>query len=111
MKTTIITLLLFLSININSQEQFEGVWQMKNSDYKTIIIASEYAILKVFNYSFKENYYLEEDIINQNDNKFSTILYNPRNGYEVTITYYIENNKLISEYEGDINYAFTLYKQ
>ena len=111
MKTTIITLLLFLSISINSQEQFEGAWQIQNSDYKTIIIASEYAVLKVFNYSFKDDYYLEEDIISQNNNKFTTILYNPRNGYEVTITYYFENNKLLSMYEGDINHVFTLHKQ
>jgi hypothetical protein len=111
MKKTIITLLLFLSVSINAQSQFQGTWQSETSSYKTIIIASEYAILKVFNYSFEENHYIEEDIIEQDDNKFTTFLYNPINGYEVTINYYIKNNQLVSNFNGDFNGTVILYKK
>ena len=58
------------------------------SSHTTIIIASDYAILKVFNFSFEEDSYIEEQILNQENDSFKTKLYNAENGYEVFIKYY-----------------------
>ena len=49
MKKILITLTFIFSLNLNAQKQFEGSWTSKTSDYVTTIIASDYAILKVFN--------------------------------------------------------------
>ena len=58
MKNLFITLFIFITLTVKSQKQFEGVWKSDSSTYKTTIISSKYAILKVFNFSFKEDYYI-----------------------------------------------------
>jgi hypothetical protein len=47
MKKTIITFTLIFSLITQAQQQFEGAWQSETSSHTTVIIASEYAILKV----------------------------------------------------------------
>ena len=103
MKKTIITLLLIFSLSIQAQQQFEGAWTSDTSSHTTVIIASEYAILKVFNFSFEENSYIEEKIINQEENSFKTKLYNAENGYEVLIKYYFIGDKMYCNFSGDYN--------
>ena len=51
MKKLLITLIIVFSIKLNAQKQFEGAWVSDTSSHTTIIIASDYAILKVFNFS------------------------------------------------------------
>ena len=111
MKKTIVLLLLFLSLIINAQEKFKGTWQSKTTTYKTVIIASKYAVLKVFNYSFEDKNFIEQDIIKQNNNEFTTVLYNPRNGYKVTINYYMKDENIMCTYIGDFNGTVILYKK
>ena len=74
MKKTIITLLLIFSLSIEAQQQFEGSWTSGNSSHTTVIITSEYAVLKVFNFSFEEDSYIEEEIIKQDNKNFTTRL-------------------------------------
>ena len=60
MKKLFITLfILFTTLTTQAQKQFEGEWVSKTSSYVTTIIASDYAVLKVFNFSFKEDNYIE----------------------------------------------------
>ena len=67
MKKLFITIMLiFTVLSTQAQKQFEGKWTSKNSTYTTTIIAREYAVLKVFNFSFEEDYFIEEKIISQN---------------------------------------------
>ena len=68
MKKTIITLLLIFSLSIQAQQQFGGSWTSDTSTHTTVIIASEYAVLKVFNFSFEEDSYIEEEITKQDNN-------------------------------------------
>ncbi len=111
MKKLFITLtLIFTVLSTQAQEQFEGKWTSKNSTYTTTIIASEYGVLKVFNFSFKEDYFIEEEIISQNDYGFTTKLYNPRNGYEVLIKYYFLKDELYCDFFGDFTGQVKLIK-
>ena len=111
MKKTIITLLLIFSLSIQAQQQFEGAWTSDTSTHTTVIIASEYAVLKVFNFSFEEDSYIEEEIINQNNKKFTTRLYNVENGYEVFIKYYFTKDDLYCKFSGDYNGVIKMYKK
>ncbi len=111
MKKTIITLLLIFSLSIQAQEQFEGSWTSDTSTHTTVIIASGYAILKVFNFSFEEDSYIEEEIINQQDDSFETKLYNAENGYEVFIKYYFIDNEMYCEFSGNYNGLVLLQKK
>ena len=111
MKKTIITLLLIFSLSIQAQEQFEGSWTSDTSTHTTVIIASEYAILKVFNFSFEEDSYIEEEIINQQNDSFETKLYNAENGYEVFIKYYFIENKMYCEFSGGYNGLVLMQKK
>jgi hypothetical protein len=111
MKKTIITLLLIFSLSIQAQQQFEGAWTSDTSSHTTVIIASEYAILKVFNFSFEENSYIEEKIINQEESSFKTKLYNEENGYEVLIKYYFIGDKMYSRFYGDYNGLVLMQKK
>ena len=110
MKKTIVTLLLIFSLSIQAQ-QFEGSWVSDTSSHTTVIIASEYAILKVFNFSFEEDSYIEEEIINQEENSFKTKLYNTENGYEVFIKYYFIENEMYCEFSGDYNGLVLMQKK
>jgi hypothetical protein len=103
MKKTIITLLLIFSLSIQAQKQFEGYWVSDTSEHTTVIIASDYAILKVFSFSFEEDSYIEEKIINQKENSFKTKLYNAENGYEVLINYHFIGDKMYCNFSGDYN--------
>jgi len=107
-----LTTLLFISavLTATAQKQFEGTWTSKTSKFNTTILASKYAVIKVFNYSFEIDYFLEEKILSQNDNEFITKLYNPRNGYEVIIKYYFIKDELYCQYIGDYNGLVKLYK-
>tara|TARA_R110000737_G_scaffold128373_1_gene160920 strand:- start:559 stop:903 length:345 start_codon:yes stop_codon:yes gene_type:complete len=104
MKNLIIALFITLtSFTAKAQEQFNGIWQTEDSSYLKTIIASEYAVLHCFNYSFKEYNVITETIAFDNKNKFTSELYNPDNGYRVTIEYTLINKDSISsKYTGDI---------
>ena len=111
MKKLLITLIIVFSINLNAQKQFEGTWVSDTSSHTTIIIASDYAILKVFNFSFEEDSYIEEKITKQQDDSFETKLYNAENGYEVFIKYYFIENEMYCEFSGDYNGLVLMQKK
>ncbi len=110
-KLLTILLFAFTLFTSNAQQQFEGEWKSETSSFTTTIIASEYAILKVFNFSFEEDQYIEETILEQTDYEFTTKLYNPRNGYEVVIKYKLIAGNLISEFSGDLHAVIKLTKK
>jgi len=111
MKKLLLLLFAFITLTANAQKQFEGVWETKVSTYKTVIIASDYAVLKVLSFSFYEDNYIEETIICQTDNEFTTKLYNPLNGYSVIIKYKLKNNILMCEFSGDFHGIVQLTKK
>jgi len=111
MKKLLLLLFIFITLSANAQKQFEGIWVTKESTYKTSIIASDYAILKVFSFSFYEDNYIEETIIKQTDTGFTTKLYNPRNGYEVLIKYKFVRKTLLMEFSGDYHGVVKLTKK
>ena len=103
-KLLITTLVLFITLTSKAQEQFEGIWVSEGSTFKTTIITSEYAVLKVFNFSFVEDKIINEKIIKQSKNIFTTALYNKSNGYSVEIKYKLkDDNTLICYFNGDLN--------
>ena len=92
MKKLFITLtLLFTVLTSKAQEAFEGVWAMEGSSYKTVILASKYAVIKIINYSFTSNDTLNEIILTQTDTTMTTSIYNPRNGYTIGLSYTVIN--------------------
>ena len=111
MKKTIITLTLIFSLITQAQQQFEGAWQSETSSHTTVIMASEYAILKVFNFSFEENSFIEEEIIDQKNDSFKTRLYNAENGYEVFIKYYFIKDEMYCKFSGDYNGLVLMQKK
>ena len=110
MKKLFITLLLLFTFSIlTAQEGFNGIWGSDDSSYLTTIIASEYKVLNVFNTSFEEHRIISEDIISQEENKFTTELNNDRNGYSVTIEYTLKNqDTLILKYSKDLEGEYIL---
>ena len=87
MKNLFITLLLLVSSQLFAQQELNGLWQDEDSSYLTTIIASEYAVLVVFNTSFEEYRVIPEKIIDYKNNRLTTNLKNPLNGYNVQIEY------------------------
>ena len=112
MKKLFITLfILFTTLTTQAQKQFEGEWVSKTSSHVTTIIASDYAVLKVFNFSFKEDSYIEEKILVQTDYEFTTRLYNSRNGYTAIVKYKMKGDILICEFSGDFHGVVELTKK
>ena len=112
MKKILIIVLLLLGTQAQAQKQFEGQWVTDESSYVTTILASDYAILQVFDYSFKYDNFIRETILYQDDNSFTTECYNPRNGYKVTIIYKSKNEDTITcEFSGDYNGLIELTRQ
>ena len=105
MKKLIITLALFFTVlTSKAQQAFEGVWVMDDSSYKTVILASEYAVVKIINYSFISDATLNEIILTQTDTTMTTSIYNPRNGYTIGLSYtIIDENTLQCVFTGDEN--------
>ena len=104
MKNLFITLcLVLMSLTLTAQEQFNGIWQSEGTDYLKTILASEYSVLECHNTSFKEYDIITEKIVVEDGNRFITKLYNPDNGYRVTIEYTLINKDSISsKYTGDV---------
>ena len=100
----------FSTLNTFAQKQFEGMWVSKESTFVNKIITSDYAILKVINFSFFEGKVIEEEILFQTKNEFKTKIYNEENGYKAIVVYKIINDKLICEYSGDYNGIIKLQK-
>ena len=112
MKNILIVVLILLGTQAQAQKQFEGQWVTDTSSYVTTILASDYAILQVFDYSFKYDNFIRETILYQDDNSFTTECYNPRNGYKVTIIYKSKNEDTITcEFSGDYNGLIELTRQ
>ena len=113
MKKSLITLALFFTVlTSKAQEAFEGVWVMKGSTYKTVMLASDYAVVKIINYSFKENDTLNEVILSQTDNTLTTSIYNPRNGYNIDMYYtVVDENTLQCVFTGDENSTVLLKRE
>jgi len=105
MKKLLITIALFFTVlTSKAQEAFEGVWITKGSTYKTVILASDYAVVKIINYSFKEDATLNEVILRQTDTTMTTSIHNPRNGYTIGMSYtVIDENTLQCVFTGDEN--------
>ena len=112
MKNLFITILLLLTTFISkAQEQFEGVWAKEGSVYETIIMASEYAVMDVFNYSFESDKVIKETILFQSKNTLVTKLHNPSNGYSVKMEYTIKDKEtLYCNITGHLNKKITLTK-
>ncbi len=86
MKKLLITLALFFTVlTSKAQQAFEGVWVMEGSSYKTVMLASDYAVVKIINYSFISDATLNEIILTQTDTTMTTSIYNPRNGYTIEV--------------------------
>lgn len=100
----------FSVLNTFAQKQFEGMWVSEESTFVNTIITSDYAILKVINFSFFEEKVIEEEILFQTKNEFKTKIYNEENGYKAIVVYKIIDNKLICEYSGDYNGIIKLQK-
>jgi hypothetical protein len=105
MKKLLITLALFFTVlTSKAQEAFEGVWSMEKSTYKTVILASEYAVVKIINYSFTSDATLNEIILTQTDTTMTTSIYNSRNGYTIGMSYtVIDEDTLQCVFTGDEN--------
>ncbi len=105
MKKLLITITLFFTVlTSKAQEAFEGVWAMQGSSYKTVMLASDYAVVKIINYSFKEDSTLNEVILTQTDTTMTTSIYNPRNGYTIGMSYtVIDEDTLQCVFTGDEN--------
>ena len=103
MKKSLITLVLFFTVlTSKAQEAFEGVWSMEESTYKTVILASKYAVVKIINYSFTSDDTLKEIILTQTDTTMTTSIYNPRNGYTIGMSYtVVDENTLQCVFTGD----------
>ncbi len=110
MKNLITALFITLaSFTAKAQEQFNGMWQINGSDYICTILASEYAVIKVYNTSFKDCDVIDELILAQDANSFTSKLYNPDNGYTVEIKYTLINKDSIStQYSGHFSGPGTL---
>ena len=94
---------------LTAQEDFNGMWESEDSSYITTIIASEYAVLDIYNTSFEEHRVISEEITSQGKSKFTTTLNNPNNGYSVKIKYALkDSNTIVCNYSGDTNDKFTL---
>ena len=113
MKKLLITLALFLTVlTSKAQEAFEGVWGMKQSSYKTVILASNKAVIKMINYSFKDNDTVNEVILRQTDTTLTTSIYNPDNGFTVGMHYTVlDNNTLQCVITGDVETTVLLKKE
>ena len=103
MKKLLITLALFFTVlTSKAQEAFEGVWAMEGSSYKTVMLASKYAVVKIINYSFEENSTLNEIILTQTGTTMTTSIYNPINGYTIGMSYtVIDEDTLQCVFTGD----------
>jgi len=94
---------------LTAQESFNGMWESEDSSYITTIIASEYAVLDIYNTSFEEYRVIPEEITSQGKSKFTTTLNNSANGYSVKIKYSLKDtNTIVCTYSGDTNDKFTL---
>ena len=105
MKKLLITLALFFTVlTSKAQEAFEGVWTTQGSTYKTVMLASDYAVVKIINYSFEEDSTLNEVILSQTDTTMTTSIYNPTNGYTIGLSYtVIDEDTLQCVFTGDEN--------
>ena len=93
-------------------EAFEGVWGMEGSTYKTVILASKYAVVKIINYSFTSDDTLKEIILTQTDTTMTTSIYNPRNGYTIGMSYtVIDKDTLQCVFTGDENSTVLLKRE
>jgi len=113
MKKILITLALFFTVlTSKAQEAFEGVWVMEDSSYKTVMLASDYAVVKIINYSFEEDATLNEVILKQTDTTITTSIHNPRNGYTIGMYYtVIDENTLQCVFTGDLNSTVLMKKE
>ena len=105
MKKTIITAVLLLTLlTTQAQQQFAGLWVCKESTCITTILASETKIEKVFSASFLEYLFLDETIVSESEDSFTTSIHNERNGWTVKMVYkYIDANTLSCDFTGDYN--------
>ncbi len=110
MKNLFITLCLVLtSLTLTAQEAFNGIWKNEGSSYLKTILASDYAVLQCFNTSFEEQDVITEEIFDEGETSFATKLYNPDNGYRVTIEYTLITKDSISiKYTGDVRGTYAL---
>jgi len=103
MKKLLITIALFFTVlTSKAQEAFEGVWTTEGSSYKTVMLASDYAVVKIINYSFKEDATLNEVILSQTDTTMTTSIHNTRNGYTIGLSYtVVDEDTLQCVFTGD----------
>jgi ribosomal protein S3 len=113
MKKILITLALFFTVlTSKAQEAFEGVWVMNDSSYKTVMLASDYAVVKIINYSFEEDATLNEVILKQTDATITTSIYNPKNGYTIGLSYTIINEDTLQcVFSGDNTNTYLLKRE
>lgn len=85
---------------------------MNDSSYKTVMLASDYAVVKIINYSFEEDATLNEVILKQTDTTITTSIYNPKNGYTIGLSYTIINEDTLQcVFSGDNTDTYLLKRE
>ena len=94
---------IFSSFSSYSQinDQLQGMWKGEKSSYYVIVLNDKYDNLKFINVSWAEANILNENVIEQDNESVTTGLYNPANGYKVSIKYtMIDENTVQCEFGG-----------
>jgi hypothetical protein len=115
MKNLFLTLLFnfILTFSFAQNSDFHGLWETPTSKYITSIYVGEYGVSSVVNYNTINGKTISEEIIKEETNSFTTLLFNPDNNYSVKIKYILKDkNNLILKFSGDLNkkIKYTRYK-
>lgn len=113
MKKLFFSLVILFSIAIQSQDlsdRLRGTWSSSATSYYVVILYNDITGYEFINFSFEENKFLKETVVEKSNNYVKTKLTNPNNNYNVFITYKFKDNKLYCYFEGDINKT-TIYNK
>lgn len=113
MKNLLLSALMLFSISVQSQdfgEKLKGVWSSEETSYYVVILHDKQKY-EFTNFSFEENNVLQETFVEEGKDYVKTKIHNPKNNWEVFITYkYVNKNTLTAKFEGSINQT-SFYKR
>ncbi len=113
MKNLLLSVLIMFSTSIQSQDlskKLKGVWSSDTTSYYVVILHNDKEF-KFVNFSFVDNDTVIETVVEQKDDYVKTKIYNPKNKWEVFLTYkYVDQNTLSVKFEGSTDRT-SIYKR
>ena len=110
MRNIIKLVLFFITLQLNAQQDFEGVWQSNENEDSILVLYVEENNVKLWNYELNKEFHIVEQVIQAEPDHIHTYYQDVLNGYDKKFWYDLRDKNTLRKVCED-TFRTTTYKK